>query len=157
MLKWFLGIRNLWRKASEGNIVSLRKLRGRWRSSSIRPPLLIVISSSRTEEEGGDAPNKRPKLDCQDIADKVRLICLFILFSSSPNTYSPLWIFLGDLLQPHPRVRRKPRCEEMSRRNTEWLIDIGREIQQQFDGLSKSIRFCDVCTFKVTMAAAILY
>lgn len=93
---------------------SLRNLQGRWSMPSIGPPLLKSFSSSRTEEEGGDAPNKRPKLDCQDIADKVRLFGPFTNNSILIiNTCSPLWIFLGDLLLCHPRVPRKPRCEEM--------------------------------------------
>ena len=54
-------------------MISLINLRGRWRSPQDRTATSNYHSSSRTEEEAGDAPNKRPKLDCQDIADKVRL------------------------------------------------------------------------------------
>lgn len=98
-------------------MISLRNLLGRWQWRSPRHPTATSNyhhSSSRTEGEGGDAPNKRPKLDCQDIADKVRCLAhsrsILIIIK---YMYSPLWISLGDLSLSHPQVPQKPRCEEM--------------------------------------------
>ena len=95
---------------------SLRNLQGRWSMPSIGPPLLKSFSSSRTEEEGGDAPNKRPKLDCQDIADKVRLFGLsqIILFSSSIHVapYGFFWATYYCAIREYHESRGAKKCRE---------------------------------------------